>query len=144
MRRVKRRFTAKAKPLHRPAPWTFRPEYPEGAPRVCRSNYHWPVMLQNKQVGVIDRMLHLYSHWGLTSVSTLVRLEDVWHVLYDSESEWSVVSEYGFWIEFVDDTREVVARISREDAQRFGHQMKHGTRTVWAVPFEHYQKHRRN
>lgn len=145
MRRVQRRHTKERGAYSPPAPWTFRDEYPgDGAPRVCRSNYYWPVLLNKHEVGVIDRMLHLYSHWGLTAVSAAVQVDSKWFIVYDFEAEWQTILSFGFWIEFVDDSRQSVARISREDALKFGHQMEHGSRQVWAVPFEHYQVHRRS
>lgn len=95
-------------------------------------------------VGVIDRMLHLYSHWGLTERSALIQIDGAWHIIYDFETEWEVVRAYGFWIEFVSDPQELVARISRENAERFGHHMEHGSRPKWAVPMKHYSVHRRD
>lgn len=130
-----------------PAPWTWRSQVPEGAPRVCRSNFAYPVRIPGRtgtvEVGVIDRRLQMYSHWGLTEQSALIKIGDQWHVIYDFETEWQVVEQYGFWLEFVSDSRETVARISREDAERFGHKMEHGDRTKWAVPMKHYSVHRR-
>lgn len=150
MRRVRRKYTAKTVPRrYQPrAPWTFKGEYPTGAPRVCRSIVHWDVEMPGQSgmvtVGVIDTLLHLYSHWGLTPHSVLVKIDDVWTILYDLEAEWPVVIDSGFWIEFVNDSQEFVARISREDAQRFGHQIEHGSRPKWAVPLNHYEIHRRS
>lgn len=146
---VPRRFTKpRTVPWCPPAPWTFRPEYPEGAPRVCRSNYYWPVMIPGRTgpvtVGVIDRVLHFYSHWGLTERSALIQIEDAWHILYDFDTEWEVINQHGYWIEFVNDSQELVARISRANAQRFGHQLEHGYRPKWAVPLKHYSIHRRS
>ena len=114
---------------------------------MCRSNYAWPVRIPGRtgpvEVGVIDRMLHLYSHWGLTERSSLIQIEDAWHIIYDLDTEWEVVSDHGFWIEFVSESQNLVARISRHDAQRFGHHTEHGSRPKWAVPMRHYSVHRR-
>lgn len=96
------------------------------------------------EVGTIDRLLHLYTHWGLTEASALMKEDGEWQVVYDLQREWSaVVQPFAFWLEYVSDSRELVARISREDAERFGHQTKSGSTPVWAVPLKHYSVHRR-
>lgn len=143
MRRVLRKHTRGREDYSPPAPWSFRPEYPHGAPRVCRSNYYWPVLVNGHEAGTIDRMLHLYTQFGVTEVSATVRLDSKWFVIYDFDTEWRTILSFAHWIELADDRRETVARISREDAMKFGHKMEHGTRQVWAVPFDHYQVHRR-
>lgn len=142
-RLVRRRHTAPRQPDWTPrAPWTYRPEYHEGAPRACRSSFFWPVRSGGAEVGGIDRMLRFYSHWGATPVSAFRKIDGVWFILYD-EIEWRTIQEYGFWIEFVNDSTESVARISREDANRFVQQMNLGERKVYAIPFNQYTTHRR-
>jgi hypothetical protein len=114
-----------------------------GAPRVCRSNLYRYVRIGNVEVGTIDPLLNLYTHWGMTEVSAHVKVEGEWFLVYDLETEWRIVLEYAFWIEYASDKSEAVARISRADAIRFGRQVQYGTRWVWAVPFDKYQTHRR-
>lgn len=128
-----------------PAPWTFRREWPrEGAPRYLRSQYLDFVRIGTTDVGVFDWLYQTYSHWGVSESSVLVRVNDEWEILYDFDAEWSVVMDRAFWIEFVSDTRERVARISREDAIRFGDKMEYEGRAVWAVPMKHYETHGRS
>lgn len=110
---------------------------------MCRSNLYQQVLIGTVLVGTIDRMLHLYTHWGLTEKSAYVRIDDVWHLIYDLDTEWRVVIESGFWIEYASDSEKAVARVSREDALRFGHKTTHGNRAVWAVPFDKYTVHKR-
>jgi hypothetical protein len=141
MRTVSRRHTRQE--WTPPAPWTYREEMKEGAPRVCRSNLYQTVLIGTAEVGSIDRMLHLYTHWGMTEVSAHVKVDGEWFLVYDLETEWRIVLESAFWIEYASDKSEAVARISRADAVRFGSQKKYGTRWVWAVPFGKYQTHRR-
>lgn len=140
-RLVRRRITlAKRIP---PAPWTFKEDWHVGAPRVCRTNLCWPVMVGTAEVGTIDRALHLYQHWGTGPASTLIKIGHEWCVIYDFDAEWKVISEHGYWIEFVDELQKATARISRQDAKRFGHQTEHKGRPIWAVPFGRYEHHRR-
>lgn len=149
-RRVGRQHTRKA-PSGPPAPWTlqrrvvseddpndiwFEPRvWATGPPRFMRSNYAIPVVLNSTEVGLYDPLYRAYSHWGLTKHSAHKKVDGKWFIFYHA-TEWQVVLDGAFWIEFVSESEEAVARISRENAVRSGHQTAEG---FWAVPFTEYE-----
>lgn len=140
MRLVHRRVT---KPWYPKAPWEYRGVWREGAPRVLRSPWSYPVIVDGVEVGLLDVIQHLYSHHGATDHSAHVKIDSEWFVVYELETEWRAVQSKAYWIEYVNDSQEAVARISRIDARRQGHRTTHGGREVWAVPFKHYEVLRR-
>ena len=117
------------------APWSHKTVWTTGAPRVAKSNIHFPVTMNTpsgpETVGYIDLVHHLYQHHGLENYAPIAD----GHILY-STREWEVVCEKAQWIEYYDDRREVVYRISADRARSLVVRKKN----FMAIPIDAYTK----
>jgi hypothetical protein len=121
----------------RTTPWSKRPSWPTGAPRVCLTNLRTPIVVPVGSesfiaLGEFDSLLRLYQHRGSSTRE---------HVRYRIEEEWDPLRDKGVeWFELVDDELESVLRIDFRSALRYGFQEPSRTGQVWAVPSEQYTR----
>ena len=85
-----------------------------GAPRVLLSNHKDPVTVPlgdtKFRVGMLDWMLRLYQHRGVTSKSVIQELDGEEYVCYLID-EWSKIEHVAHWLELVLDSEDTVCRI---------------------------------
>jgi hypothetical protein len=137
MRAVRRGCTSKR--ATRTSPWSKRPCWPTGAPRVCLTNLRDPIVApvgaQSFVVlGEFDRLLRLYQHRASICSEGLAiyPIEQVWNPLWQKGCEW---------IEMFDDEKEVVLRIDFRSALRYGSMEPSPMGDVWAIPLGQYTSH---
>jgi hypothetical protein len=141
MRRVQRKASRVEQP--RP-PWTWRSQFPQGAPRTCLSSHRDPVYLRYGghvyKVGQQDWLLRLYQHSGVSDSAVL------WegYVLYDLEAELPMIRTSIDWIEYVDKRREMVFRISKKEAVTAGRVVETPDGERFGVPLSTYSVHERD
>jgi hypothetical protein len=138
MRRVRRKVTHVEQP--RP-PWEWRNSFRAGAPRTCLSNYRDPVYVRQGdhlyKVGQFDWMLRLYQHVGVSEQS--VRWEG--YVLYDLDTEMPGIRLSTDWIEYVDNHREMVFRISKKEALAAGGTVETPYGPRFGIPLSAYSSY---
>jgi hypothetical protein len=138
MRYVRRKATRTEQP--RP-PWEWRNHFRAGAPRTCLSSYRDPVYIRRGEhvfkVGQFDWMLRLYQHVGVSEQS--VRWGE--YVLYDLDYEIPVIRLSTDWIEYVDNRREMVFRISKKEALAAGGEIETPDGPCFGVPLSAYSSH---
>lgn len=145
MRRVKRRFTKVWQP--RP-PWTWREEWHQAAPRTCLTHSRDEVLVTRAGrplvAGVLDYVLRLYQHRGVTLQSATTEIDGDLCALYDRDQEWEVIKYRVDWLELVDNTREICWRIPMRDARKYSRETVTANGQAIAVPLKHYTKHERD
>lgn len=124
----------------RTSPWSKRPIWPSGAPRVALTNLRTPFVVSVGEetfgvLGEFDQLLRLYQHRGATRNSVL----HDGNVCYRVEEEWTRLLELGCeWLEFIDPLEESVHRIDFRSALRYGFGEASPQGPVWAVPLAQY------
>jgi hypothetical protein len=140
MRVVERTVTKVNQP--RP-PWEWRGEWRTGAPRTLLSNYKDPVYVKRAgrmlRAGRLDWMLRLYQHVGVSERDVL---RDG-HVIYDPQ-EWAQVKDVADWLEYVDNRREVVFRISKKEAVMRKQYIVTDDGILTGIPLDAYTPHERD
>ncbi|WP_130335100.1 hypothetical protein [Streptomyces sp. BK022] len=122
-------------------PWEWRNHFRAGAPRTCLTSHRDPVYVRRGEhvykVGQFDWLLRLYQHVGVSEQS--VRWEG--YVLYDLDCEMPVIRLSSDWLEYVDNRREIVFRISKKDALAAGGEIETPDGVRFAVPLSAYSSH---
>jgi hypothetical protein len=135
MRSVSRRCTSKR--ATRTSPWSKRPSWPTGAPRVCLTNLRTPIVVPVGAesfiaLGEFDSLLRLYQHRGSSTRE---------HVRYRIEEEWNLLQDMGVeWLELFDDELESVLRIDFRSALRYGSKEPSSLGPVWSIPLAQFTR----
>jgi hypothetical protein len=88
-------------------------------------------------VGQFDWLLRLYQHVGVSEQS--VRWEG--YVLYDLDYEIPLIRLSTDWLEYVDNRREMVFRISKKEALAAGGEVETPDGPRFAVPLSAYSSY---
>jgi hypothetical protein len=89
------------------------------------------------RVGQFDWLLRLYQHVGVSEQS--VRWEG--YVLYDLDYEIPLIRLSTDWLEYVDNRREMVFRISKKEALAAGGEVETPDGPRFAVPLSAYSSY---